>query len=328
MARFNPPSYEECYLHQLQLLVDQMMATGVESDRTGTGTARLFGAQLRCDLRTDFPLLTTKKVFTRGIIEELLWFLRGETNNNTLKEKSVNIWNEFAAQDGELGPIYGAQWKNWGGIGIDQIAGLIDQLRTNPESRRMIVSAWNPDVLPVSSLSPSQNAAAGNQALPPCHTLFQCFAQKMSHGERLHWALEKLGEDVHEEAKAPSPGRDTFLDECYVPRYYLDLQLYQRSADWFLGVPFNAVSYALLLKMLAYHVNMEPRHFIHTFGDLHLYSNHVEQALEQLRREIVPQKPNIALIYEPTLALDQVMADFFEVQRYHPQPAIKAPVSV
>lgn len=295
------PTYEQFYLYYLHTLCNQLKHNGAEGDRTGTGTARFFGTQLRCDLRHDFPLLTTKKIFTRGIIEELLWFLRGETNIESLVEKNVHIWDEWADTNGELGPVYGAQWRDWAGQGIDQIAELIEQLKTNPNSRRMIVSAWNPEVLPQDGLTPSENASQGLQALPPCHTMFQCFSQEMN-------AIEC----------EENPGFTRWLD----------LQLYQRSADWFLGVPFNAVSYSLLQMILAHHVGMRPRFFIHTFGDFHLYSNHLAQAEEQLARDPAVERPAAALLHGPDKPLDQLESTDFKIVNYHPADAIKAPVSV
>lgn len=248
----------------------------VKSDRTGTGTRSVFGAQVRYDLTAGFPLLTTKKVHTRSIIHELLWFLRGETNVRYLRENGVTIWDEWADGDGNLGRVYGAQWRDWRGADgkrVDQIADLIAQIKRNPDSRRLIVSAWNP-------------AEISGMALPPCHALFQFY---VSDGE-------------------------------------LSCQLYQRSADIFLGVPFNVASYALLTLMIAQVCDLKPREFIHTFGDLHLYSNHVEQAQLQLSREPRPL---------PTMRLNPAVRDIFAfrfedftLEGYDPHPAIKAPVAV
>jgi thymidylate synthase len=247
-----------------------------KSDRTGTGTYSLFGAQVRYDLREGFPLLTTKKVHTRSIIHELLWFLRGETNIRYLRENGVSIWDEWADSEGNLGRVYGAQWRDWRGADgrpIDQIANVIAQIKANPDSRRLIVSAWNP-------------AEIEGMALPPCHSLFQFY---VSDGE-------------------------------------LSCQLYQRSADIFLGVPFNVASYALLTLMVAQVCGLKPREFIHTFGDLHLYSNHVEQAKLQLSREPRPL---------PMMRLNPAVKDIFAftfedfaLESYDPHPAIKAPVAV
>ena len=261
------------YLDLMQHVLDH----GVEkSDRTGTGTRSIFGAQLRFDLSQGFPLVTTKKLHLRSIIYELLWFLRGDTNTRYLKEHGVSIWDEWAAPDGDLGPVYGYQWRSWpapDGRHIDQMANVLTQLRQTPDSRRLIVSAWN-----VADLD--------RMALMPCHAFFQ----------------------------------------FYVGGGKLSCQLYQRSADIFLGVPFNIASYALLTMMVAQVSDLEPGEFIHTFGDTHLYSNHVEQAREQLSRtpRALPKmrlNPNVRDLF----AFD---FDDFVLEGYEPHPAIKAPVAV
>lgn len=302
MEKLKIPRYEVFYLYALAQLTSKAQNV-IEQDRTGTGTARMFGLQLQSDLRNDFPLLTTKKVFTRGVVEELLWILRGETNIHSLVEKNVHIWDEWSTPEGELGPVYGAMWRDWpdGNDTIDQIQALIDELKANPSSRRMLVSAWNPALLPNPKRSPAANAEMGLQALPPCHTMFQCFAEEMSAAE-----------------KAENPGKT----------HWLDLQLYQRSADWFLGVPFNAVSYSLLLMILAKHVGMAPRRFIHTFGDFHLYSNHLEQAATQLSRDVKDEVATVSLNYPDDTPLDQIKAEDIVISNYDPADAIKAPVSV
>jgi thymidylate synthase len=261
------------YLDLMQHVLDH----GVEkSDRTGTGTRSIFGAQLRFDLSRGFPLLTTKKLHLRSIVHELLWFLRGETNTRYLKEHGVSIWDEWADPNGDLGPVYGYQWRSWpapDGRHIDQIAQVLAQLRTNPDSRRMIVSAWN-----VADLD--------RMALMPCHALFQ----------------------------------------FYVAGGKLSCQLYQRSADIFLGVPFNIASYALLTMMVAQVSELQVGDFVHTFGDTHLYTNHFDQAREQLTR---PPRPL------PTMRLNPDVKDLFAftfedfvLEGYDPHPAIKAPVAV
>jgi thymidylate synthase len=247
-----------------------------KADRTGTGTLAVFGAQARFDLRGGFPMVTTKKLHLRSIIHELLWFLKGDTNVGYLRENNVTIWDEWADAEGNLGPVYGAQWRKWRtaeGGSVDQIAQLIRQLRENPDSRRHIVSAWNPGEI-------------DRMALAPCHALFQ-FA--VIDGE-------------------------------------LSCQLYQRSADLFLGVPFNIASYALLTLMVAQVCDLKPGEFVHTFGDLHLYSNHLEQARLQLTREPRPL---------PTMKLNPAVRDIlgfrfedFELAGYDPHPAIKAPIAV
>jgi thymidylate synthase len=265
-------------------LVKHIIDKGVgKSDRTGTGTTSVFGHQLRFDLEKGFPLVTTKKLHVKSIIHELLWFLKGGTNIAYLKENGVRIWDEWADEDGELGPVYGKQWRSWEGADgkvYDQISDVIRQLKSNPDSRRMIVSAWN-----VSDLE--------NMALMPCHTMFQFYV-----------------------APASSPDSK--------PR--LSCQLYQRSADVFLGVPFNIASYALLTRMVAQVCDMLPGDFIHTFGDVHLYSNHFEQANLQLSREPFPL-PVMKINPEIRNIFDFSFSDF-ELENYQSHPAIKAPVAV
>jgi thymidylate synthase len=271
-------------------LMRHVLETGHQkTDRTGTGTISVFGYQMRFDLAAGFPLVTTKKCHLRSIIHELLWFLQGETNIRYLKDNAVSIWDEWATDEGELGPVYGAQWRSWQGPNgevIDQIAQLISDIKRTPDSRRLLVSAWNPAVLPDTRLSPKANAAAGKQALPPCHTLFQ----------------------------------------FYVNDGKLSCQLYQRSADIFLGVPFNIASYALLTLMVAQVCDLEPGDFIHTFGDAHLYLNHLEQVQLQLSREPHPL---------PQMQLNPTVKDIFgftiedfTLQNYQAHPHIKAPVAI
>ena len=237
----------KAYLDLMQDVVDNGFNKG---DRTGVGTRSVFGRQLRFNLQDGFPLVTTKKVHLRSIIYELLWFLQGSTDNNWLKERKVSIWNEWALENGDLGPIYGKQWRSWqcpNGAVIDQISEVIEQIRTKPNSRRLIVSAWNPAELPDESVGPQDNVREGRMALAPCHCLFQ----------------------------------------FYVADGKLSCQLYQRSADLFLGVPFNIASYALLTHMIAQQCDLDVGEFVHTFGDCHLYQNHLtdEIVFEQLKRE-------------------------------------------
>jgi thymidylate synthase len=262
--------------HDLLRLV---LETGTpREDRTGTGTIGVFGAQARFDLRESFPCLTTKKLHLRSIIHELLWFLKGETNIAYLKDNKVTIWDEWADADGNLGPVYGKQWRSWAapsGESIDQIARLVHSIRTNPASRRHIVSAWNP-------------ADIEGMALPPCHALFQFYV-------------------------------NTTTQE-------LSCQLYQRSADLFLGVPFNIASYALLTMMMAQVCDLKPGEFVHTFGDLHLYQNHLDQAREQLTRE--PRPLPVMKINPAVKEIDQFRYEDFELTGYDPHPAIKAPIAV
>lgn len=264
-------------MKQYHDLLQHILDNGTQKgDRTGTGTISVFGYQMRFDLSEGFPVVTTKKLHLRSIIHELLWFLQGDTNIKYLKDNNVRIWDEWADENGDLGPVYGHQWRSWpdgNGGTIDQITKLVDQLKNNPNSRRHIVSAWNV-------------ADVDNMALPPCHTLFQ----------------------------------------FYVADNKLSCQLYQRSADTFLGVPFNIASYALLTMMLAQVCNLELGDFVHTFGDAHLYNNHLEQTALQLSREIRPL---------PTMKINPEVNDIFafkyedfELLNYDPHPTIKAPIAV
>jgi len=268
-------------------LVKHVLENGaVKGDRTGTGTRSVFGYQMRFDLAEGFPMVTTKKVHLKSIIYELLWFLKGDTNTNYLTENGVRIWNEWADENGNLGPVYGHQWRNWNSEEIDQIQEIVETLKVNPNSRRMLVSAWNPSVLPDTSVSFEENVANGKAALPPCHAFFQ----------------------------------------FYVADGKLSCQLYQRSADIFLGVPFNIGSYALLTLMMAQVCGYEPGEFIHTFGDAHIYNDHVEQLELQISRE--PKKmPTMKLNPDVKNILDFTFEDF-ELIDYDHHPHIKGKVSV
>lgn len=260
-----------------------------KGDRTGTGTKSVFGYQMRFDLAEGFPLVTTKKCHLKSIIHELLWFLKGDTNIGYLKDNGVKIWDEWATETGDLGPVYGHQWRSWEGPNgqvVDQISELVQMIKTKPNSRRLLISAWNPTVLPDESISPQANVAQGRMALAPCHTLFQ----------------------------------------FYVAEGKLSCQLYQRSADIFLGVPFNIASYALFTLMLAQVCDLAPGEFIHTFGDAHLYSNHAEQVELQLARSPKPL---------PSMQLNPAVKDIFgfcfedfSLQGYDPDPHIPAPVAI
>lgn len=274
-------------MKQYHDLIKHVLETGAEKgDRTGTGTLSVFGYQMRFDLSEGFPVVTTKKVHLKSIIYELLWFLKGETNIRYLQENGVRIWNEWADENGNLGPVYGHQWRHWNDQEIDQIKDVVETLKKNPNSRRMLVSAWNPSVMPDTSVSFSQNVANGKAALPPCHAFFQ----------------------------------------FYVADGKLSCQLYQRSADIFLGLPFNIASYALLTMMIAQVCGLQAGEFIHTLGDAHIYNNHREQVELQLSRA-----PKTL----PTMRINPEVADIFdfkfedfELQDYHPHPAIKGKVSV
>ena len=260
-----------------------------KGDRTGTGTRSVFGYQMRFDLEQGFPLVTTKKVHLKSIIHELLWFLRGDTNIAYLREHGVTIWDEWATEEGELGPIYGYQWRSWpapDGRHIDQIAQVIEQIRAMPDSRRLIVSAWNVADLPDERISPQDNVRAGRMALAPCHAFFQ----------------------------------------FYVAEGRLSCQLYQRSADVFLGVPFNIASYALLTMMVAQVTGLQPGEFIHTLGDAHLYRNHREQVETQLARTPYPL-PRIQLNPEVKSIFDFRYEDF-TLEGYQSHPPIRAPIAV
>ncbi len=271
-------------------LLNKILQEGCQKgDRTGSGTLSIFGHQLRFDLAQGFPLITTKKVHLKSIIHELLWFLHGDTNLDYLRKHGVSIWDEWADANGELGPIYGKQWRNWpvgNGATVDQIAQVIRQIKLTPNSRRMLVSAWNVADLPDESLSPQANVAQGKMALAACHALFQ----------------------------------------FYVADGKLSCQLYQRSCDTFLGLPFNIASYALLTHMVAQQCDLLPGDFVWTGGDVHLYLNHLEQTQLQLTRPPLAL-PVLNLKRKPASIFDYVYADF-EIENYQAHPAIKAPISI
>ena len=272
------------YLDLLQRILDEGVQKG---DRTGTGTISVFGHQMRFNLSEGFPLVTTKKVHLKSIIYELLWMINGDTNIRYLNNNKVSIWDEWANEDGDLGPVYGAQWRNWNNEGIDQIRDVVESIKNNPNSRRHIVTAWNPSVLPDEKEKDfSKNIAAGKASLPPCHAFFQ----------------------------------------FYVANSRLSCQLYQRSADVFLGVPFNIASYSLLTMMMAQVCGLEAGDFVHTFGDVHIYNNHIEQVKLQLSRQ--PRQL-------PTMRLNREVKDIFAfkyedftLENYNPYDSIKAEVSV
>ncbi len=274
-------------MQQYLNLLEHVLLNGVKKqDRTGTGTISVFGYQMRFDLSEGFPVLTTKKLHLRSIIHELLWFLKGDTNVKYLNENNVTIWDEWADKNGELGPVYGAQWRNWNGEGIDQIKQVVDLIKKNPNSRRMLVAAWNPSVLPEPGKTFSENVALGKAALPPCHAFFQ----------------------------------------FYVADGKLSCQMYQRSCDIFLGVPFNIASYALLTMMMALVTDLQPGEFIHTLGDAHIYLNHIDQCNLQLTRKPYPL---------PTMKINPEVKDIFgfsfndfELVNYQAHPHIRGEISV
>jgi len=273
----------------LQFLRDTLRNGTRKSDRTGTGTISLFGYQMRFNLADGFPAVTTKKLHLKSIIHELLWFLKGDTNIAYLNKHGVSIWDQWADENGDLGPVYGAQWRHWpdgDGGRIDQVSTLIHDLKTNPDSRRHIISAWNPAVLPDIRISPQENATAGKQALPPCHTLFQ----------------------------------------FHVVENRLSCQLYQRSADAFLGVPFNIASYALFTMMIAQATGLQAGDFIHTLGDAHIYLNHLDQIHTQLQRQPF-ELPTMHLNPDVTSVFDFKYEDF-ELRNYQSHEMIRAPIAV
>ena len=273
----------EQYLNLVKYVSDYGVS---KTDRTGTGTKSIFGYQMKFDLEEGFPLVTTKKIHVKSIIHELLWFLNGDTNINYLTENGVRIWNEWADEKGDLGPIYGHQWRNWNDEGIDQIKSVIETLKTNPDSRRMLISAWNPSVLPDTSTTFAENVANHKAALPPCHAFFQ----------------------------------------FYVANGKLSCQLYQRSADLFLGVPFNIASYALLNLMVAQVCELKPGTFVHTFGDVHIYLNHQDQLEEQLSRT---PRPLPQMILNPDIKdIFNFNYKDFKLIGYDPHPLISGKVAV
>jgi thymidylate synthase len=274
------------YLDLMQRVLDEGVR---KEDRTGTGTLSVFGHQMRFDLAQGFPLLTTKKLHLKSILHELLWFLKGETNTAYLKQNGVSIWDEWADENGELGPVYGYQWRSWplpGGGHVDQIAQLLQQIHAKPHSRRLIVSAWNVADLPDESLKPQANVKQGRMALAPCHAFFQ----------------------------------------FYVAGGRLSCQMYQRSADVFLGVPFNIASYALLTLMIAQISGLKPGEFVHVLGDTHLYLNHLDQAREQLTRQ--PYPPPVMWLNPEVKNLFAFHYEDFRLENYQAHPHIKAPIAV
>lgn len=268
-------------------LLRKVLEEGIKKkDRTGTGVLSVFGHQMRFDLQQGFPMVTTKKIHLRSVLYELLWFLKGDTNIRYLQENGVSIWNEWADENGNLGPIYGHQWRNWNNDQIDQIKEAVHTLKNSPNSRRILISAWNPSVLPDASQSFTVNVANGKAALPPCHAFFQ----------------------------------------FYVANNQLSCQLYQRSADLFLGVPFNIASYALFTMMMAQVCGYKAGEFVHTFGDVHIYSNHLEQVKLQLSRDC---RPLPKMVINPTVKnIFDFKFEDFTLENYHPHPHIRGKVAV
>ena len=310
---------EKIFMKQYLDLLQYVLDHGTErQDRTGTGTVGVFGYQMRFDLGQGFPVLTTKKLHLRSIIYELLWFLRGDTNIKYLKDHGVSIWDEWADAEGNLGPVYGSQWRSWpdgrGGT-IDQIAKVVEQIKSNPYSRRLMVTAWNP-------------AEIEEMALPPCHCLFQFYVEPSS-------TSDKVTESQSGKVATQSNNSDTQplshpatqpLSHSEAPKGHLSCQLYQRSADIFLGVPFNIASYALLTMMMAQVCGLEPGEFVHTFGDAHIYKNHLDQVHLQLTREPQPL-PTMHINPERKSIFDFEYEDF-RLEGYDPHPHIKGEVSV
>ena len=279
-------------MHQYLNLLRDVIANGTDKgDRTGVGTRSVFGRQVRFDLAAGFPLVTTKRVHVKSVIHELLWFLSGSTDNAWLRARGVTIWDEWATEAGDLGPIYGRQWRSWAcpnGRVIDQLAELVEAIRTRPDSRRLVVSAWNPADLPEEGVSPQDNVRAGRMALAPCHCLFQ----------------------------------------FYVADGRLSCQLYQRSADLFLGVPFNIASYALLTHLIAEQCDLAVGDFVHSFGDLHLYRNHLTEDIVQSQLARAPRPvPRLTILRRPA-SLFAYAFDDFRIDGYDPHPAIRAPIAV
>lgn len=361
-----------------ELLEHATLAT----NRTATSAYKLFGKQLKFDLRDGFPLLTTKKVHLRSIIHELLWFLKGDTNIKYLTDNNCRIWDEWATESGDLGPVYGAQWRKWESIvipkskeeyntltsslnykhigefvnedrkintpllfkQIDQIQDVLDKLKTDPLDRRMIVTAYNPVVKPTTKLTPQQNAEINLQALPPCHMMFHFNATPLTTNERTELLKAKMAEEIRVKdvelselaALEFAQGQIEAIsfDELVlwndfkaydIPEYYLDLQMYQRSADWFLGVPFNIASYALLLMMFAQQSNMVPRNYVHSFGDYHMYENHLDVINTQLQQE---QYPLPKMVIKKADSIDSYTIDDFDLQDYQCGPVLKGEVAV
>lgn len=328
----------------------------IRPDRTGTGTLSVFGHQMRFDLQEGFPLLTTKKMFLKGIIHELLWFLQGDTNNNTLNANGVTIWDEWCLKNGDLGPVYGKQWRSWLGnveyflfdnpefpinaqtVGVDemgewvqtkhdQISELIHNLKNNPYSRRHVISAWNVADLPDETISPQENVKNGKMALAPCHCLFQFYVREMTNNERLDIVVKRDSNDLQLDLRGHYGEKlKERLDKRGIPKFKLDCQLYQRSGDVPLGIPYNIASYALLTMMIAQCVNMVPGEFVHTLGDAHVYANQIEKFKEQMLR--TPRALPIMKINPEVKDIFAFKFEDFELTGYDPHPRIDYEISI
>jgi thymidylate synthase len=316
--------HDQQYLQLIRECLDQGTLTPT---RTGTDTISIFGTQMRFNLRDGtIPLLTTKKMFVRGTIVELLWYLQGSGNIKYLTANNVHIWDEWADSTGNLGPVYGHMWRKWpneAGPDIDQLSNLISTLRTNPTSRRLLVTSWNPSLLPNEQIPPKDNVAYGKQALPPCHCLWECFARPLSTIERVKIAGQKYNLN---DAIELEPDLQKWMNEINTPRYELSLKLTQRSADVGLGVPFNIVQYSMLLRMIAHVTNMVPGDFVWSGGNTHIYSNHVDQLKEQLSR--VPYDSPTLTFARHVESIDHFQQEDFLISNYTHHSPIKMEVSV
>jgi thymidylate synthase len=326
-------------------LVEDVLENGREkSDRTHTGTISMFGTQTRYSLLDSLPVVTTKRIPLKAVIHELLWMIKGDTNIKYLQDNNVNIWDEWADQNGSLGPVYGEMWRkypiakplasgNYHTWSVDQLSNVINELKENPDSRRLVVSSWHPGLLPDVKHSPSMNAMKGYQALPPCHTMFQLNTMVMSLKERLAIFHKTEGSEAltgsSKTYKSRSSALNELMDDYLVPKHYLSCQMYQRSGDLFLGVPFNVTSYSLLTCMIGKICNMQPYELVHTIGDAHIYLNHVEQVKKQLKREPYSE-PHLIFSKgaDAYTRIDQFTVDDIMVQDYTHHETIKAPVAV
>jgi len=311
----------------LQLISECLEHGTPTPNRTGMDTISIFGTQMRFNLRDGtIPLLTTKKMFVRGTIVELLWYLQGSGNIRYLTENNVHIWDEWADDTGNLGPVYGHMWRRWhndAGPDIDQLGNLIETLRTNPMSRRLLVTSWNPALLPNEHIPPRDNVAYGKQALPPCHCLWECFARPLSVMERMKIAGQKYNLN---DAIELEPDLQNWMNEVNTPKYELSLKLTQRSADVGLGVPFNIVQYSMLLRMIAHVTNMVPGDFVWSGGNTHIYTNHIEQLKEQLTR--TPYDSPTLSFKRSVTSIDHFTIDDFAISNYSHHTPIKMEVSV